>query len=208
MLNTCFKLKDSTLPNVFHIHSTEDVRGNIRLSYSQYKNNPTVLGNIGIGEVIMLSNIYFIEGDITKVEKGIITHQVNTLGVSGSGVVVPIKAMYENWEEEYLKFIKDNEEDLLGKVSVNSIHSDLLIANVFSQFSIKRTPSRNTSLEALEKGLQEVKTLAKDAKLPVYIPYKLASVRGGMSWEDEVFPLIVSIFEDAVVDLYIVEYKQ
>lgn len=207
MLGKCFKLKDPSLPYTFHIHSIDDVKGNIRLGYSQYKHQPPLLGNIAIGEVNILKNIYWIKGDITHTEKGVIAHQVNTLGRSGSGVVVPIKAMYEQWEEEYKQFIKDNKEDLLGKVSFNTINSDLFIANVFSQFRISRTPSRNTCLESLEKGLQQVKTLAKNAKVPVYVPYKLASDRGGMSWEDEVFPLLTSIFEDGLVDLYIVEYS-
>ncbi|AND75457.1 Appr-1-p processing protein [Acinetobacter phage vB_AbaM_ME3] len=206
MLGKCFKLKDSSLSHTFHIHSVDDVKGNIRLNYSQYKNNPSVLGNIAIGDVTILNNIHWIKGDITHTDKGVITHQVNTLGRSGSGVVVPIKKMYQGWEEEYLAFIEDNKDDLLGKVSFNSINSDLFIANIFSQFRISRIPSRNTCLSSLEQGLQQVKTLAKNAKIPVYVPYKLASDRGGMSWEDEVFPLLTSVFEDGLVDLYIVEY--
>lgn len=208
MLGKCFKMKDSSLPHTFHIHSVDDVRGNIRLNYSKNKHNPSMLGNIAIGEVNILNNIHWMKGDITHATKGVITHQVNTLGRSGSGVVVPIKGMYQNWESEYLQFIQDNKDFLLGQVSYNTINSDLFIANVFSQFNINRFPSRNTCLNSLEIGLKRVKEFARKAKVPVYVPYKLASDRGGMSWEDEVFPLLTSIFADGDVNLYIVEYSQ
>lgn len=152
--------------------------------------------------------INYIEGDLVTIKHGIFAHQSNILGLAGSGIVTDIKDNFPGWYLAYKDFCNyvHNKFELLGQVQFYAIpETSAYIANLFSQFSVKPF-SRNTDLKALETALTNVHNQAKINALPVYIPFKIASVRGGMDWDVEVLPIIEKIFSNSDVQLFIVHY--
>lgn len=154
--------------------------------------------------------IYEVKGDLTTIGYGIVAHQVNILGVAASGVVTDIRECLPGWYQEYKTMCKqfsDSKEALLGKVQFYNVpENSLFIANMFSQFSIKPF-NRNTDLNAFKTCLTTVKEQAiQNGNIPVFIPKYIASVRGGMDWEVEVFPIIEELFNDQTSKLYMVDY--
>lgn len=152
--------------------------------------------------------IHFISGDLQLVQKGIIGHQVNILGKAGSGIVVGIRNTFTGWYEEYKSLCDNNEQNreaLLGVVQYFTVGQDLFVANLFAQFSIKPF-NRNTDIPALTKCLTNLHETALAHGMDVYLPNLLASVRGGMDWEAEIYPIIEKLFVESSVNLFLVDY--
>lgn len=147
---------------------------------------------------------------MVTVRKGIIGHQTNILGKAGSGVVTSIRDSFTAWYIQYKDLCtryENNKEALLGTVQYTSVGSDVFVADLFAQFSIKPF-NRNTDLNALRECLIKLHETAVKHNLPVYLPNLIACVRGGMDWEVEVYPIIQEIFEDSSVILYLVDYVE
>lgn len=149
-----------------------------------------------------------IKGDLLTAPSGILCHQVNTLGIAGSGIVIGFRDTFVNWFIQYKDLCdqyKSNPNQLLGTTQYLKVNDHLLVANMFSQFSVKPL-GRNTDLDALKNCLTIIHNEAFRNDFNVYVPKYLASVRGGMDWEAEVYPIIEEIFNDSSVNLYLVDY--
>lgn len=138
-----------------------------------------------------------IEGDLFKVDFGIIGHQVNCLGVMGGGLAAAIRLKYPNVFKEYQKLCRSkvgDERDLLGTIQIISVKETppLRICNLFGQLDFGRTEVY-TRYDALEKSLSKLK-MVNIKKLPVYLPYLLGSDLAGGDWKvvkdiiDRVYP--------------------
>lgn len=150
-----------------------------------------------------------------KSNADIIAHQVNCMGVMGSGVAKQIKAKYPNVFATYKRFCesqKKHPEKMLGTVLISVEQSEEVgfpkrcIANLFAQYKYGRDGKCYTDYEALEKSLKGLANYANSMHLTVAIPYKMGCALGGGDWDNIVFPMIEQIFCNT--DLIICKYTQ
>lgn len=125
----------------------------------------------------------FIEKDILTISEGIICHQVNSLGVMGSGIALAIKQKFPMVYTDYTikcKAHNKREEVLLGECQLIKISDKLSIANIFGQLGYGRARICYTNYDAVTKAFITLASLAD--KRQVYIPYLIGCVRGGGNW--------------------------
>lgn len=135
--------------------------------------------------------IEFENRDITTVTKGIVAHGVNCQGVMGSGVALYIKNKWPKAFERYVEL--GSGEQLLSTTQIVPVDQDLYVANCFTQVSFGNDRDvRYADVEAVQKCLSDVFRYASMVDAPIYLP-KIASDRGGLSWEDEVYPIIETL---------------
>lgn len=137
--------------------------------------------------------------DITEVDFGIVAHGVNCQGAMGSGVALAIRNKWDIVYAPYRTHISKHLaaghkiEQLLGQVSFVSVSSDVVVANCFTQLTYGYDGKRYASLAAVVISLSRTYDYARMHGLPVYLP-KIGSDRGGLSWENEVYPAIVDTY--------------
>lgn len=151
--------------------------------------------------------IEVIEGDIFETECKVIAHQVNCMGVMGSGLAKEIKNRWENVFTEYLRAIQTLDHNCLGGCLVVGVGPDKYVANLFGQYyyrgyfkdpdsymcqSPEKRPEMNengeairfTNYEALFLSLNRLKNEMLKYKVDsVSFPWHLGSDRGGGNWE-------------------------
>jgi hypothetical protein len=98
-------------------------------------------------------------GDLFNTECQVIAHQVNCIGVMGSGVAAKIKSVYPNVYEEYQKLcnstvFKDTRSRLgvsfiVEGVSSKRMYKNKYIANIFGQYSYKGYPYAEHSYQSM-----------------------------------------------------------
>lgn len=151
--------------------------------------------------------IKIVEGDLLQAREHIIAHQVNCMGVMGSGVAKQIRNKYPQVYEEYLEKVdeytvgEDLRKELLGHVQAVVIDEDKIIVNMFAQHKFGADGKQYTDTEALFKCLLAIRKVAEKNKISVALPYKVGSFRGGAKWE-EVEELIIKAFKGYSVTLY------
>lgn len=140
-----------------------------------------------------------LEGDILLVERGIICHQVNCLGIMGGGIALEIRNKYPELYSEYRKNCVDN-TGLLGSVSVYTINENLKIANIFGQQNIGIGKGIRTDYDAVDKSLIELKKIINEDKtnLPIYFPKYMGCGLGGGNWS--IYKEIIRLhFPDGII---------
>uniref|UniRef100_A0AB39C790 DNA binding protein n=1 Tax=Bacillus phage KoopaTroopa TaxID=3234046 RepID=A0AB39C790_9CAUD len=141
--------------------------------------------------------IKVVDGDLLKAKEDILGHQVNCMGVMGSGVALQIKKDHPKAFEVYKELVTEAEKEdsvrlLLGKALVVE-SNDKYIANLFGQYTYGSN-GQFTLLNALQNSLIKLRQFAVDYDLTVALPYKIGSDRGGADW-NEVLKLIEKAFE-------------
>lgn len=146
-----------------------------------------------------------VKGDVLAVEKGIIVHGCNCLGVMGSGIAASVKAQFPAAYQVY----KDQEKVsglTLGQVTYVEVSDDKFIVNALTQRVFNPHPAdyangRYTSYDAIAECFEKVKYLAlhlkrhrPDVEIPVLFPL-IGAVRGGGKWE-----IISNIIDETVPD--------
>lgn len=116
-------------------------------------------------------------GDICKVPKGIICHQVNCQKKMGKGLALQIRNQFTR---HYIDFL--NTEPELGKVLLTPISSDLYIAAFYSQDHFGPKGKTYTNYNAFDRCLIEVNAFAAVHDLQIYIPFKIGCGLGGGDW--------------------------
>lgn len=138
--------------------------------------------------------ITFIKKDITTVTHGIVAHGVNCQCAMGSGVAGAIRRKWPTVYTEYSSYCATliTPEEALGIVQTVQVEDEVVVANCFTQLNYGNDGKRYASLEALTEALISVFDYAEYTNLPVYLP-KIGCGLGGLSWENEVYPLIKRI---------------
>lgn len=140
--------------------------------------------------------------DITTVTHGVIPHGVNCQGVMGSGVA---KAIKEKWPEIYNQFKNGGTgKKMLGEVQYSHVGKSLWVLNCFTQEYYGRDGKRYASLEAVQEALGAVFSFAATKKLPVCMP-KIGCGLGGLSWSDEVMPIVTELSATYDVSVFVYE---
>lgn len=134
--------------------------------------------------------------DITTVEKGIVAHGVNGQFVMGSGVALAIKNKWPIVYTEYVKY-KDFSfvSGLLGDVQFVNIDDKLIVANCFTQMYYGNTHNvKYARPEAVKTCLQTCIAHCNALGLDLYMP-RIGCGLGGLSWSDEVLPIVENVSE-------------
>lgn len=146
--------------------------------------------------------IKYIKGDVFNVKTDYIAHQVNTLGIMGSGIALDIKKKYPNVFVEYNRRCKEKGDSLIGTYfPVKVVNENLTILNCFSQQGISRT-QRVTDYDAIKKIFKLIEKAVKPGKV-ITIPYKYGCGLANGEWHI-VHKIFKDIFDDSEVVLQIV----
>ena len=122
-----------------------------------------------------------IQGDVFNCSENTILHQVNCLGVMGSGVARQVKEKYPEVFNAYYRYCKTHlAKDILGDVLICEADDGKYIANLFGQIGFGS--GLQTDYEAFKKAIKGFNRVATKRGLTIAIPYKIASDRGGADW--------------------------
>jgi O-acetyl-ADP-ribose deacetylase (regulator of RNase III) len=123
-----------------------------------------------------------IQGNLLRIEKGIICHQVNCLGAMGAGLALALRKKYPLAYRDYIRAF-DNGKLQLGEVIYSKINNDLIVANLCGQFRYG-TDKQYTDYDAVRKCILNV-TEYRNENYPefnIYIPYLMGCALGGGDW--------------------------
>lgn len=145
-----------------------------------------------------------IEGNLLETECTVIAHQVNCMGVMGSGIAKQIKERWDNVFFEYLKIIQNLDHNCLGHCLIVGVEEGKYVANLFGQYyyngyfkdpgiymnqepwkrpDLQENPPRFTNYEALYRSMGELRDEMVKYKIPdIAFPYNLGACRGGGNW--------------------------
>lgn len=128
-----------------------------------------------------------VQKDILTIRKGIICHQVNCMGVMGSGIAKAIRDKWPMVYEDYSKVCSEiPPHQLLGMYQLVEVADQLYVCNLFGQFNYGRAHGKvYTQYDAFESSLLGLcnSEVAKNG-LWVYVPYRIASNLAGGKWEE------------------------
>lgn len=143
----------------------------------------------------------------------LIPHNLNTDGVWGSGVVVPIftkwgvaARAYENWHANQdgrysPKCLPTNNADFqLGNIQVVNVEKGILVVNMLAQKSMgSQFGMPSGRYEALQECLLKIRVCCDKindiGKNVVIESPKFGAVRSGLDWT-KIFDMVQSIFKD------------
>ena len=157
-------------------------------------------------------------GSIFDVGAQVIVHQVNCMGVMGSGVAKQIRDRFPSVFLAYHRVVKTLDHNCLGGCLVVEAEPGLRIANLFGQYYYRgfkeddlylvdefwKQPEidkqtvkaiRFTNYEAFWRGLIRLREELKNDEIKIAFPYKIGSDRGGADWEI-IQNMIKSVFKD------------
>jgi hypothetical protein len=131
-----------------------------------------------------------IEKDILTVEKGIIAHQVNTLGLMGSGIALAIRNKWPQVFTQYSSFFRsysnfpDSAQLLLGKMQLAAVDENMqiFVANIFGQSECGSGDKCYTEYGAVDFAFSELAVKATDYGLQVYVPFRMGCDLAGGDW--------------------------
>lgn len=146
--------------------------------------------------------ITYVRTNIFESNAQVLVNTVNTVGVMGKGLAKEFKRIYPDMFKQYQKFC---EEGLLtvGKLQIYKTPNKWVLN--FPTKANWRSPSK---LENIEQGLQKfVDNYDRLAIKSIAFPM-LGCGNGGLSWEDEVKPLMEKYLKDLPIEIFIHTAKQ
>lgn len=149
--------------------------------------------------------IKIIQGNLFDSKADIIAHQVNCQGIMGSGVARQVKKKYPTVFDMYEDMcITNTSKNLLGIAQICIVSNDTIIANLFAQdsYGYHHDGKQYTDLSALYCALSGLRRYALYKDFSIAIPYKIGCARGGADWENEVFPMIQTLFKNANMEIW------
>lgn len=132
-------------------------------------------------------------GDITKVDNGIIAHQVNCQRVASAGLAKSIAEAFPGWKENYQKT-----QPGLGKVGLYPTDKGVVIADLYGQDRYG-TDRQHTDYAALATCFRTLRELSIQTGKQVHVPYGIGCGLGGGTWTEVYELLRVNIPEVIVV---------
>lgn len=141
--------------------------------------------------------ITYVRTNIFESSADVLVNTVNTVGVMGKGLAKEFKRIYPDMFKSYQKYC-ENGLLTVGKLQLYKT-SNKWILN-FPTKANWRSPSK---LEYIEKGL--IKFVANYERLGIKsISFPMLGCgNGGLSWEDEVKPLMEKYLEPLPIDIFI-----
>ena len=141
-----------------------------------------------------MENIYIVEKNLFESDAPIFCHQVNCLGVMGSGVAKSVREIFPDVYEQYREIcVKNKYSKLLGNTAIIKT-GNRYIANMFAQERFGYDGIRQTSYDAFYNCLVRIKEFCEKNDInKIALPYKIGSDRGGADW-NVIYSMIESVF--------------
>ena len=139
---------------------------------------------------------------LTAEEVDVIAHQTNYAGVMAAGIAKSIKndLLGPKGFFEYSNTCDAQKRNLLGTVLYQFAVNGKIVADMFAQRNHGRV---KTDYDALQKCLEEVEEFCMERNFSLGIPGRLGCGLAGGDWKYVYENIIVPIFEDSSVMLYI-----
>jgi len=126
-----------------------------------------------------------------KEDEGIVFHGCNCVGGFGSGVAGAIRRKFPHVYEAFKQ--RGVGKHLLGRVDIIVKAGYPIIANGYTQLTCGHDGNRYADPVAVEKTLYVVANYISTGDLvDIYMP-KIGCGLGGLSWEDEVLPIVEKV---------------
>lgn len=141
-----------------------------------------------------MENIYIIEKNLFESDASVFCHQVNCLGVWGSGIAKSMREIFPDVYEQYREIcVKNKFNKLLGNTAIIQ-SGNRYIANMFAQERFGYDGIRYTSYDAFYNCLVRIKEFCEKNDInKIALPYKIGSDRGGADW-NVIYSMIESVF--------------
>ena len=139
---------------------------------------------------------------LTAEEVNVIAHQTNYAGVMAAGIAKSIKndLLGAKGFFEYSNTCDTQKRNLLGTVLYQTAVNGKIVADMFAQRNHGRV---RTDYDALQKCLEDVETYCSEKGLSLGIPGRLGCGLAGGDWKYVYENIILPIFENSSVMLYI-----
>ena len=122
--------------------------------------------------------------NLLDIEKGIICHQTNCIGVMGGGIALQIRNKWPHVYEAYRNECKSLENDpkrLLGHLQDIMVDDDLFVANCYGQVYIGN--GCQTDYKAWDILLDKLKDMSNYFNLDLHFPWGIGCGLAGGDWE-------------------------
>lgn len=138
--------------------------------------------------------IEYVNADITTVTSGLVVHGTNCSGGFGSGVAGAIRRA---WPIVYKTFCQyPPGSHLLGEFVPVKVSDTLIVGNCYTQLKFGNDGKRYASPEAIYASLTKAYQYASQNGIDELIMPKIGSKLGGLSWTDEVEPIVNQLASD------------
>jgi len=156
-----------------------------------------------------MKDIQYTKGDATapqSEENKIIVHICNDIGGWGKGFVMAISKRWKKPENQYREWFKSKDGFELGKVQFVQVEEDLWVANLIGQHKINKDENGNAPIryDAIEDGLKEVASFAKESNASVHMPRIGCGLAGG-KWE-MIEPIILQRLSNNDVEVVVYDF--
>ena len=146
--------------------------------------------------------ITYVRTNIFESNAQVLVNTVNTVGVMGKGLAKEFKRLYPEMFKQYQKFCEEGQLTV-GKLQVYKTPNKWVL-----NFPTKANWRHPSKLEYIEQGLQKfVDNYERLGVKSVAFPM-LGCGNGGLSWEDEVKPLMEKYLGDLPIEVFIHVAKQ
>lgn len=155
--------------------------------------------------------IYYVKGDVTEpkfdTDYCVIMHGVNNINIMGTGVA---KALFTKWpkvKSEYHKYCNAYGWPLeLGGSILTQVEDNIDVEQIVTQDGmIGPDNPKPAKVDAILKGLELVLLRSKRRfginNVTIVMP-KIGCKRGGLSWNNDVEPIVDKVFKNTDVYVY------
>lgn len=98
-------------------------------------------------------------------------------------------------------------ESMLGTCDVIEINEYLYVANCYTQLMYGYGGGKYASSDAIRTSLVQPFQYAESLGLELFVP-RIGCARGGLSWHDDVYPILVELNEKFErVQVYVCDYQ-
>ena len=146
--------------------------------------------------------IHYIKGNLFTSNAKVIVNAVNTVGVMGKGIAADFKKIYPDMFSEY-KLQCDNGTVDIGKLNLYKTPNKWIL-----NFPTKKHWRSPSTIEYIEKGLQQLVKDALKLQLTDIAMPKLGCGNGGLNWEMQVKPLVEKYLKKAPINVSIYDFDK
>ena len=156
-----------------------------------------------------MKDIQYTKGDATapqSEDNKIIVHICNDIGGWGKGFVMAISKRWKKPENQYREWFKSKDGFELGKVQFVQVEEDLWVANLIGQHKINKDENGNAPIryDAIEDGLKEVASFAKENNAYIHMPRIGCGLAGG-KWE-MIEPIILKTLSENNIEVTVYDF--
>lgn len=147
--------------------------------------------------------------DVTTLTEGTIAHGVNCQRRMGSGIALAIRKKWPEAYNQYMELSAEKQRKMLGETQIVDLSPDenpqsLFVCNCFTQYNYGADGKRYADPDAVEVAADVAFLHASYMGTDLYMP-KIGCGLGGLSWEDEIKPILERLEQKYDVNLYICE---